>query len=169
MVDHHVDRPDVKARQRVQLTGPNRSIGLISSSAFRAQRQEQKAPAPYLQTAHCSSDAERETRNFRPDDLVALARGQTPDPIPNSAVKTLRAHGTASQDAGESVVARSSRRKSRGADAGGGTSYASHPRFHASLAFIVRALGALSLFALRHPVSDLRYRGVEQPGSSSGS
>ncbi len=28
--------------------------------------------------------------------LVAIARGNTPDPIPNSAVKTLRAHGTAS-------------------------------------------------------------------------
>ena len=35
------------------------------------------------------------------DDLVAMARGQTPDPIPNSAVKTLSADGTASQDAGE--------------------------------------------------------------------
>ena len=30
----------------------------------------------------------------------------TPDPIPNSAVKRLSAHGTASQDAGESVAAR---------------------------------------------------------------
>ena len=28
--------------------------------------------------------------------LVAIARGNTPDPIPNSAVKTLRANGTAS-------------------------------------------------------------------------
>ena len=28
--------------------------------------------------------------------LVAMARGQTPDPIPNSAVKTLSADGTAS-------------------------------------------------------------------------
>ncbi len=32
--------------------------------------------------------------------------GPKPDPIPNSAVKPLRAHGTASQDAGESVAAR---------------------------------------------------------------
>ena len=30
------------------------------------------------------------------DDLVVMARGQTPDPIPNSAVKTLSADGTAS-------------------------------------------------------------------------
>jgi hypothetical protein len=27
--DHHVDRPDVDARQRVQLTGTNRSFDLI--------------------------------------------------------------------------------------------------------------------------------------------
>ena len=30
------------------------------------------------------------------DGLVAAARGEPPDPIPNSAVKTLRADGTAS-------------------------------------------------------------------------
>ncbi len=33
----------------------------------------------------------------------------TPDPIPNSAVKLLSANGTSSQDAGESVAARSSK------------------------------------------------------------
>jgi hypothetical protein len=33
--------------------------------------------------------------------LVVMARGQTPDPIPNSAVKTLSADGTASQGAEE--------------------------------------------------------------------
>ena len=33
---------------------------------------------------------------FRSDDLVVMARGHTPDPIPNSAVKTLSANGTAS-------------------------------------------------------------------------
>jgi len=32
---------------------------------------------------------------------VVMARGKTPDPIPNSAVKTLSADGTASQDAEE--------------------------------------------------------------------
>jgi len=32
---------------------------------------------------------------------VAMARGQTPDPIPNSAVKTLCADGTAPQGAEE--------------------------------------------------------------------
>ena len=38
---------------------------------------------------------------FRFDDLVALARGEPPDPIPNSAVKTLSADGTAPQGAEE--------------------------------------------------------------------
>ena len=33
--------------------------------------------------------------------LVVMARAITPDPIPNSAVKTLRAHGTAAQAAEE--------------------------------------------------------------------
>ena len=47
------------------------------------------------------------------DDLVVLAGGKTPDPIPNSAVKTPSAYGTASQDAGESVTARSSKRRSQ--------------------------------------------------------
>ena len=32
----------------------------------------------------------------RLNDLVAIARGKAPDPIPNSAVKTLSAYGTAS-------------------------------------------------------------------------
>ena len=40
------------------------------------------------------------------DSLVVTARGQTPDPIPNSAVKTLSADGTASKDAEEQVAAR---------------------------------------------------------------
>ena len=42
------------------------------------------------------------------DDLVTIARDPAPDPIPNSAVKTLCVNGTASQDVGESIVARSS-------------------------------------------------------------
>jgi hypothetical protein len=29
VVDHHVDRPEVEARQRAKLTGTNSSIGLI--------------------------------------------------------------------------------------------------------------------------------------------
>ena len=36
MVDHHVDRPGVKAQQCVQLTGPNRSIGSLPVSRRKA-------------------------------------------------------------------------------------------------------------------------------------
>ena len=34
-------------------------------------------------------------------DLVAIAKGSEPDPIPNSTVKHFRADGTQSQDLGE--------------------------------------------------------------------
>ena len=36
------------------------------------------------------------TQSLFLDDLVVIARGNTPDPIPNSAVKTLSADGTPS-------------------------------------------------------------------------
>ncbi len=39
MIDHHVDRPDVQARQRAQLTGPNRPTGSRSSI-----REDGRAP-----------------------------------------------------------------------------------------------------------------------------
>ena len=102
MVDHHVDRPEVEREQSPQLTGTNRSIGL------RAQAG---------QPARTTARVQRQTPGFRRAGararrktlllphivlgLVATARGQTPDPIPNSAVKTLSAHGTAAQAAGE--------------------------------------------------------------------
>ena len=59
----------------------------------------------------CSVKPQHANRHFslpahHPLGLVAIARGQAPDPIPNSAVKTLRAHGTAAQAAEESVAAR---------------------------------------------------------------
>ena len=41
------------------------------------------------------------SRNVFFADLVVLARGPGPDPIPNSNVKSLRANGTKSQDLGE--------------------------------------------------------------------
>ena len=80
--DHHVDRPGVEAWQHVKLTGTNRSIGLISVAGKTAQQS-------LITTQY-------QTRAPVFDDLVAMARGNTPDPIPNSAVKTLSADGTAS-------------------------------------------------------------------------
>ena len=116
MVDHHVDRPEVEAGQPVQLTGTNRSIGLIHTGAApprpttaRVQRPAPSGPAHAASPAPCSSQGQalrgatsdtflpRLTSHRGLAGLVAIARGQTPDPIPNSAVKTLCAHGTATQ------------------------------------------------------------------------
>ena len=52
MEDHHVDRPDVEARQRVKLTGTNRSFDLIAlvakardlQSAELALKQKHEKP-----------------------------------------------------------------------------------------------------------------------------
>ena len=76
MEDHHVDRPGVEVQQCMELTGTNRSIGLIAL------------------IIQCSSI---------PDHLVSALRragdyceAPPPDPIPNSAVKRLSADGTVS-------------------------------------------------------------------------
>ena len=89
MEDHHVDRPEVEAEQSAQPTGTNRSNALPHSTA-RVQRPD---PAAAPDTAH-------PPKAGRPG-LVAIAGGKAPDPIPNSAVKTLCAHGTAAQAAEE--------------------------------------------------------------------
>ena len=41
MEDHHVDRPDVEARQRVKLTGTNRSFDLIALVAKARDRDRE--------------------------------------------------------------------------------------------------------------------------------
>ena len=112
MVDHHVDRPEVKAGQPVQLTGTNRSIGLIHTGAApprpttaRVQRPAARrgTPPPRFQPGAAQRGHTADTLRLTSHPhrglagLVAIARGQTPDPIPNSAVKTLCAHGTAAQ------------------------------------------------------------------------
>ena len=85
MEDHHVDRPDVKARQRVELTGTNSSFGLIA----------------LIYNAH---SIEWRIDGNRPALLRSVLRrpggiswGPEPDPIPNSAVKLPCADGTKSQ------------------------------------------------------------------------
>ena len=111
MADHHVDRPEVEAGQPVQPTGTNRSTRLIptpehpSAGPPGRQNRPRAAPNPRFRRG-------RPTARHRPTlpphptpqgsfaGLVAIARGPTPDPIPNSAVKTLRAHGTASPRGG---------------------------------------------------------------------
>ena len=88
MEDHHVDRPGVEAQQCVELTGTNRSFGLITLILYARQGDLRERPTG---------------RKFDPMNsvlrfagLVAIARGKAPDPIPNSAVKTPSADGTVS-------------------------------------------------------------------------
>ena len=89
-------------RQRMKLTGTNRSIGLIilirqCPPHKGCATQTQCPPKTSFQLAIC-----------RPGGSSGAA---APDPIPNSAVKRPSAHDTSSQDAGKSVAARSANRK----------------------------------------------------------
>ena len=80
--------PTIPAREwSNEYSGPNPGRQRPNKSVHTRQRPGnscvQRLPAPAL-------------ARLCLDDLVAMARGQTPDPIPNSAVKTLSADGTAS-------------------------------------------------------------------------
>ena len=104
MEDDHVDRPGVQARQRVELTGTNRSIGLIPLMVH---------VRGFVRKDHfaCRCEWKRAHEGFKPADAhfrrVVLGRSgdwseaPEPDPISNSAVKRLSANGTVSQDPGE--------------------------------------------------------------------
>ena len=89
----------------MQLTGTNRSMTHLSAAFSGKYQQDFTEAARPLGLKTRSID--RHILAFRPDGaqelkqgglagLVAIARGKTPDPIPNSAVKTLCADGTAS-------------------------------------------------------------------------
>ena len=79
------------AQQCVQLTGTNRSFGLI---ALVAKARQTRTNVLAFKIQFCFFQA-----FFA--GLVALGEAIRPDPIPNSAVKRLRANGTLSQDTGE--------------------------------------------------------------------
>ena len=124
MEDHHVDRSDVEAQQCVKLTDTNSSIGLIaliSHACFRFTRSRAfwpsadalreggaRAGMPCI-LAHCVRNESQHASEKKTSSLfVSLLRwpgdnceAAAPDPIPNSAVKRLRANGTASLVAGE--------------------------------------------------------------------
>ena len=112
MEDHHVDRPGVEAQQCVKLTGTNRSIGLIvlinQCSLFKvgvqglcplAPRRLRAAMALVVALLLQGATLILRIRPDTPFDL-RLPGGYggvpTPDPIPNSAVKSSSADGTAS-------------------------------------------------------------------------
>ena len=73
----------------MKLTGTNSSIGLIVLIRQCPFPKDTASNALSRPGGHCE--------------------GHTPDPIPNSAVKSLRANDTSSQDAGKSVAARSAK------------------------------------------------------------
>ena len=123
MVDHHVDRPGVYARQRAQLTGPNRPIGSRRpaqrpgvarpcTAAIHAAARHGMTPRSSTATApRTLAPPEPDPRTPRGAGLRrpgGHGGGTAPDPIPNSDVKTTSAHDTAPQGAGKSVAARSS-------------------------------------------------------------
>jgi hypothetical protein len=104
----------VEAQQCVKLSLTNRPFGLISNS--RAQRsipatQKQRSTRDQiathikthdtntvhgsLQTVFAPQKGEK-TLVLRFDDPVVMAKAPTPDPIPNSVVKSFSANGTAS-------------------------------------------------------------------------
>jgi hypothetical protein len=124
--DHHVDRLEVEAQQCVKLTSTNRSIGLIPlprAGFLWELRSVGKARTPHAairrsldlkifgaiarlilcaviwKLVSVTSDAARNWNFY----IVSVfdwpggyGEGPAPDPIPNSAVKTLSADGTAS-------------------------------------------------------------------------
>ena len=101
----------MEREQSPQLTGTNRSIDLLAGApqhriTARVQRQTPALQGPAQDTPDHITPHATDPRAYAGAGLVAIARGQTPDPIPNSAVKTLSAHGTAAPAAEESVAAR---------------------------------------------------------------
>jgi hypothetical protein len=97
VVDHHVDRPGVEAQQCVKLTGTNRSFGFDPCKPQARFAGVRQAPGTRFQESGTDKALDLTSSwiltpgswNLPSDDLVVMARGQTPDPIPNSAVKTL--------------------------------------------------------------------------------
>ena len=136
MEDHHVDRPQVEVQQCMQPSGPNRPIELHHSPPPQSPQQGTPRAAPKRTRSHThtshpnihrppSAACPHTTGPPGTDPPITQqhqvgiykskvpirwpggpSEAATPDPIPNSAVKRLSAHGTASQDAGESVAAR---------------------------------------------------------------
>ena len=89
-------------QQCLKLSLTNRSIGLISTPqtapCAAASLLDATPPVRYILPLTCTQQAHASDKAsvLSLGDLVVMARCQTPDPIPNSAVKSLRANGTAS-------------------------------------------------------------------------
>src|SRR6185436_1357545 len=83
-LDHHVDRPEVYARQRVQPTGTNRPRAWIDNDVRARCGVLSRARAPGICVL----------RSFLTTDFGGHSGGVTPVPIPNTEVKPTSADGT---------------------------------------------------------------------------
>ena len=105
----------------MQLTGPNRPIGSITPPCTAIITAADTSHAAETGHSHATNTAPEPTSN-QPAQAQHKAPGElllgrpgghggepTPDPIPNSDVKTPSAYDTAPQGAGKSVAARSSK------------------------------------------------------------
>ena len=90
VVDHHVNRLGVEARQRVELTSTNQSNGFFKMS---------------VRSAGMFAHSFQLSRGLSPWGVQRIPGGHSegvpPDPIPNSEVKTFSADDTASQGVGK--------------------------------------------------------------------
>ena len=92
MEDHHVDRPGVEVRQRMKLTGTNSSFGLITLILDARENGAVGEDQFLRRTIAPRASFARSALRW----LGGNCEGPEPDPIPNSAVKLLRANDTSS-------------------------------------------------------------------------
>ena len=88
----------MEAQQCVKLSLTNRPFGLISHPARSGQSPARLTSKLKNITTMRGSYPHNVTSSLvlRFDDPVVMAKAPTPDPIPNSAVKSFSANGTAS-------------------------------------------------------------------------
>ena len=74
--DHHVDRPGVEVRQRMQLTGPNRPIGSISTPCA-AIKDRYRTHTKTQQTIVSINPGTQHTHKASEPDLTAPTEAKT--------------------------------------------------------------------------------------------
>ena len=165
MEDHHVDRPDVEAWQRVKLTGTNRSfdlIALVAKARFGGQTTEVGGRTVFLASDPCPSRPKTQFCFYRtPED-----GRQTTEELGSSVLCPPPSVVRSPSFAGLVALARRS------------DPIPSRTRPSNALAPMVLCLktwesrSSPGLQRTEKPSSSTRQsprRGVEQPGSSSGS
>ena len=184
MIDHHVDRPGVEVRQRAKLTGPNRPTG--SKSTHHPQHasvnnRQSPLPSRHLSDArHLSDEGNRPATQHRTQHRTCITAGHASEPVLGSSPRTcprIKSAGTFTQPRGC---------RSRHLGKGWTTWWpwrGARTRSHPELGrenpqrpwYCVSRHGrvgrrqVLQPFPINNPPQTHHPRGVEQPGSSSGS